>query len=73
MARFLNDREKSMRRSPGSLIHLGAKKIDKPLLRLIHFTEEELVEKEPAQLDDCLPYIEAKNSETWNNIDGLHD
>jgi len=73
MARFLNDREKSMRRSPGSLIHLGAKKIDKPLLRLIHFTEEELVETEPARLDDCLPYLADKDSVTWINIDGLHD
>lgn len=72
MARFLNDRNKSMRRSPGSLIHLGVKKIDKPLLRLIHFTQQELVEIEPATLDDCLPYI-VKDSVTWINIDGLHD
>jgi magnesium transporter len=72
MARFLNDRERSLREIPGSLIHLGAKKIDKPRLRLIHFTEEELVETEPAGLDDCLPYIEDKDSVTWMNIDGLH-
>lgn len=61
-----------MGRSPGSLIHLGAKKIEKPRLRLIHFTQEELEETEPATLEDCLPYISG-NSVTWINIDGLHD
>lgn len=72
MARFLNDRKRSSGEIPGSLIHLGAKKIEKPWLRLIHFTREELEEKEPEKLDDCLPYIK-DNSVTWINIDGLHD
>lgn len=72
MARFLNDREKSTGRSPGTLIHLGAKKIEKTRLRLIHYSKDELVETEPAVLEDCLPYI-SDNSVTWINIDGLHD
>ncbi|HET6556545.1 MAG TPA: magnesium/cobalt transporter CorA [Prolixibacteraceae bacterium] len=72
MARFLIDRKKSSGEVPGSLIHLGEKKIDQPRLRLIHFTQEELVETEPAALDDCLRYIK-ENSVSWINIDGLHD
>ena len=72
MARFLNDRKRASGEIPGSLIHLGAKKIDKPWLRLMHYTQDELAETEPAELDDCLPYIK-DNSVTWINIDGLHD
>ncbi len=72
MARFLNDRKQSSGKIPGSLIHLGTKKIDRPKLRLMHYTPDEMIEKEPDNLDDCLSYI-AENSVTWINIDGLHD
>jgi len=72
MARFINDRKKSVGKSPGALIHLGTKKIDQPKLRLIHFTLDDVVEKEPETLDECLPYI-SEDSVTWINIDGLHD
>jgi magnesium transporter len=72
MARFINDRNKSMRKSPGSLIHLGVKKIDKPRLRLIHYNQEELVEKELASLEESQSYI-IKDTVSWVNIDGLHD
>ena len=72
MAKFLNDRKKASGKIPGSLIHLGTKKIDKPRLRLIHFTPEKLVETEPEKLEDCQSYI-AENTVTWINIDGLHD
>ena len=72
MARFINDRKKSTGEIPGALILLGEKKIDQPLLRLIHFTQNEMIEKEPATLDECLPYI-SDNSVTWINIYGLHD
>ncbi len=72
MARFLNDRKKALGGIPGSLIHLGTKKIDRPKLRLIHYTPEDIVETEPDNLEDCKSLI-AENSVTWINIDGLHD
>lgn len=72
MARFLNDRKKSSGKIPGSIIHLGTKKSDRTRLRIMHYTQEEIIEKEPDNLEDCLPFI-AENSVTWINIDGLHD
>jgi magnesium transporter len=72
MARFLNDRKKALGGIPGSLIHLGTKKIDRPKLRLMHYTPEDIVETEPDNLVDCKAAI-AENSVTWINIDGLHD
>jgi len=72
MAQFLNDRKKAYGKIPGSLIHLGTKKVDQPQLRLMHYTPEDIVETEPDNLEDCKSVI-AENSVTWINIDGLHD
>jgi magnesium transporter len=72
MAKFLNDRRQSYGKIPGSLIHLGVKKIDRPKILLMHYTNDELVETEPENLEDCKSLI-AENSVTWINIDGLHD
>lgn len=72
MARFINDRKKSAGKSPGALIHLGTKKIDRPRLRLFHYTQDEVVAKEPETLQECFSTI-SDSSVTWINIDGLHD
>lgn len=72
MAQFLNDRRKASGKIPGSLIHLGTKKIDSPRLRVIHYNPDELIEAEPETLVKCHSFI-AENSVTWINIDGLHD
>jgi magnesium transporter len=72
MARFLKDRKKSSGKIPGSLIHLGTKKIDQPLIRFTNFTTEKVIEFEPEKLEDCLPYI-SKGTVSWISLYGLHD
>lgn len=72
MARFLNDRKAASGQMPGSLIHLGTKKLEKVRIRLLNYSIDNYVETEPEILDDCLPYIEKENV-SWVNIDGLHD
>lgn len=72
MARFLNNRKKSLGRIPGELIHLGTKRIETTKIRLIDFTSDNLVEQEAESLDNCLPFLDEK-SVTWINIDGLHE
>ncbi|MDD2304399.1 MAG: magnesium/cobalt transporter CorA [Prolixibacteraceae bacterium] len=72
MARFLNDRKAASGQMPGSLIHLGTKKLEKVRIRLLNYSIDNYVETEPEKLDDCLPYIE-KEKVSWVNIDGLHD
>jgi len=72
MARFLNDRKQALGKIPGSLIHLGIKKIENPLIRLINFTNETLIEKEPEHLEDCMPYL-SENTVSWISVYGLHD
>ncbi|MFY9151283.1 MAG: magnesium/cobalt transporter CorA [Prolixibacteraceae bacterium] len=72
MARFLNDRKAVSGQVPGSLIHLGIKKIDKPLIKFINYTNDQLIEKELPGLEDCRAYI-SEETVSWINIYGLHD
>ena len=57
---------------PGSLVHIGAKKTGASRIRIIDFDESSLQEKNPATLDECLPFRDS-DSLTWIDIDGLHD
>jgi magnesium transporter len=72
MARFLNDRKKATGGIPGSLIHLGTKKIENPIIRLINFNSEKLIEIKPEKLEDCLPFI-LENTVSWISAYGLHE
>ncbi|MBN2418205.1 MAG: magnesium/cobalt transporter CorA [Deltaproteobacteria bacterium] len=57
---------------PGTLIHVGEKKLEKAIVKLIDYSEDGFEEKELGSINECLPYKE-KDSITWLNIDGLHD
>ena len=57
---------------PGTLIHLGEKKLENAIIKLINYSEESFEEKELDSIDECVPYKE-KHGVTWVNIDGLHD
>ena len=72
MARFLNDRKAATGQIPGSLIYLGSKKMEKPLIRLTTYNTEKMIEKELDTLDECLSYL-SDDSVTWLSLYGLHD
>lgn len=57
---------------PGTLVHVGEKKLDKIKISLIDYNEQNFEEKELTSIDECLSYME-KPGITWVNIDGLHD
>ena len=57
---------------PGTLIHVGEKKLENVQIKLIDYNEQGIEEKELGSIDECVPYRE-KHSVTWVNIDGLHD
>lgn len=72
MARFLIDRKEASGKIPGSLIHLGSKKIEKPIIRFINFNTDKLTETEPESLDECLQEL-SEDTISWISIYGLHD
>lgn len=58
--------------APGTLVHVGEKKIEKARIRIIDFNEDDFEERELGDIQDFFPY-KNKKSITWLNIDGLHD
>lgn len=57
---------------PGTLVHVGKKKIEKPKIRIIDYTEKKFQEKEVKKIEDCFPFKKTPTV-TWINIDGLHE
>jgi magnesium transporter len=57
---------------PGSLIHVGDRKIENTRIRLIEYDENNFEEKELSSVKQCFAYKDTSKV-TWLNIDGLHD
>lgn len=72
MARFFKKRTLSRGEVPGSFIFIGKQKIEKPRIRIIDYTDENLEEIEIKDFNEIKKYVNSK-SVTWLNIDGLHD
>ena len=57
---------------PGTLIHVGERKVEKTRIRIMDYDEKLLDEMEPTSIEACLEFIE-RPTITWINIDGLHE
>jgi magnesium transporter len=57
---------------PGTLVHVGEKKIEEVRIKIIDYDEAQLEEKEAKTVEECFPFKD-KPTVTWINIDGLHD
>ena len=57
---------------PGSLIHIGEKKVEKTRITVIDYNEEEFNELEVKRVEECF-FFKDKASVTWINISGIHD
>ncbi len=72
MARFFKRRTETKGKAPGALVFIGRKKMDQSLIRLFHYNNEVLTEKQLESLEEALPYLE-RPGVNWINIDGVHD
>lgn len=57
---------------PGTLIHVGEKKIEVVRISYIDYDEQNFQEKQVAKIEECFPF-KATPTVTWINIDGLHN
>jgi len=69
--KFIKKISKTIGQAPGTLVHVGKKKIEKARIRIIDYDESQLNEKEAKTIEECFPFKE-KPTVTWINIDGLH-
>lgn len=58
---------------PGTLVHIGDQKIDKPSISLIRYSENFFSENAFESLDQCVETVKAHSGVSWVNIDGVHD
>jgi magnesium transporter len=72
MLRFIKRVSKKAGLAPGSLVHIGEKKIEQTRIRLIDYDEETIEERELDEIDACFLYKDT-SPVTWINIDGLHE
>jgi len=58
--------------SPGALVHIGDKKVEKVRIRLMDYDEQSFEEKDLERIEECFSCKDTQTV-TWINIDGLHD
>jgi magnesium transporter len=58
--------------SPGTLMHVGAKRTGKTRITVIDYDAAGFIEKEVASVEECFPFKETATV-TWINVDGVHD
>lgn len=57
---------------PGSLVHVGEKKIEKTKITVIDYDQSTCREFEAETIEECFPFRDSPTV-TWINIDGLHE
>ncbi len=72
-----NDRQtkrhsKSAGLPPGTLIHIGEKKLEAPRITVIDYDEQSFQEKQVKEIEECFEF-KTSPTVTWINIDGIHD
>jgi magnesium transporter len=72
MLQLIKRSRKKIGLSPGTLIHIGDKKIGEVKISLMNYDKGQLLEKELTSIEDAFPYKDTPPV-TWINVDGLHD
>ncbi len=57
---------------PGTLIHVGKKRMEKVSISLMDYNDKNLIEKNEISVKECKTFADSQGV-TWINVDGLHD
>lgn len=71
MRRFIIRRSQKAGLPPGTLVHVGERKVEKVRISVIDYDATQLAEREMETIEECFPFKD-KPTVTWINIDGLH-
>jgi magnesium transporter len=72
MQRLIKKRSPKVGLPPGTLVHIGEKKVEKARITIMDYDETNLEEKEAKTIEESYPFKD-KPTVTWINIDGLHE
>ena len=56
---------------PGTLVHIGEKKVEKVKIKIVIYNSEKIVEKELDSIDECMLFKDQPGTNLWINVDGL--
>lgn len=56
---------------PGSLVHVGEQKLEKPTMTVLDYDEQGLEEVVVKEVSQCEAYVKSATT-TWLNVDGIH-
>jgi magnesium transporter len=72
MQRLIKKRSPKVGLPPGTLVHIGEKKVEKARITIMDYDETNLEEKGAKTIEESYPFKD-KPTVTWINIDGLHE
>lgn len=58
--------------APGSLIHVGEQKMERPVFSYLDYSEDFFRSETDVSLEDCL-HLKNQKTVSWINLDGVHD
>jgi len=71
MPKFRKKHAKKAGLSPGSLIHVGEKKIENVRFHVVDYNENQFYEKEVKTIEECRHFKETPTN-SWINVSGVH-
>jgi len=72
MSKLIKKRSKKAGLPPGTLVHIGNKRVEKVKISIIDYDEKQFQEKEIKAIKECFSYKDTPTM-TWINIDGVHE
>lgn len=57
--------------APGTLVHIGEKKVEKVRIRVVAYNPEKIIEKELNRVEECLDFKDKPGLNLWIDVDGL--
>ena len=69
--RTFGKKESNVGLAPGTLVHVGEKKAEKVVIRVLAYNSEKLIEKKLETVEDCLVFKDQPDINLWINVDGL--
>ena len=71
-SKFIKRTSKKAGMAPGTVVHIGERKIEETKITLINYDQTQLEEKQLEKIEGIFPYKDTLPV-TWINIDGLHE
>jgi magnesium transporter len=58
--------------APGTLVHVGERKVERPIVTVFDYGKDSVVEKRVESMEECFDLKDTRTV-SWINVDGIHD